>query len=64
MRVAIRARAPSLARPQLARDIAAFSAPVIAKAKDCVNHAYEAGLADALRYEQCVPSPSSPCTRC
>ena len=35
--------------------IASLSVLAIAKAKDCVNRAYEVPLSEGLRYEQCVP---------
>lgn len=41
---------------KLAAKIGALSAPVIAKAKDCVHRAYEMSLGEGLRYEQCVLS--------
>jgi len=41
---------------KLAAKIGALSAPVIAKAKDCVHRAHEMGLGEGLHYEQCVRS--------
>jgi hypothetical protein len=38
--------------------IAGLSALAVAKAKDCINRAYEVPLSEGLRYEQCVPSSS------
>ena len=38
----------------MAARIGALSAPAVAKAKDCVNRAYETGLSDGLRYELCA----------
>ena len=35
----------------MAAKIGALSAPAVAKAKDCVNRAYEASLTEGLRYE-------------
>lgn len=35
--------------------IASLSLLAIAKAKDCINRAYEVPLSEGLRYEQCVP---------
>ena len=40
---------------RMAAKLGALSAPAVAKAKDCVNRAYETTLAEGLRYEQCVP---------
>jgi enoyl-CoA hydratase len=38
----------------LGREIAAKSQPVVAKAKECVNRAFESGLSEGLRYEKCA----------
>ena len=35
--------------------IASLSVLAIAKAKDCINRAYEVPLSEGLRYEQCAP---------
>ena len=35
--------------------MASLSILAIAKAKDCINRAYEVPLSEGLRYEQCVP---------
>ena len=35
----------------MAAMIGALSAPAVAKAKDCVNRAYEMSLSEGLRYE-------------
>ncbi len=42
------------ARSMAAR-IASLSALAVAKAKDCINRAYEVPLSEGLRYEQYVP---------
>ena len=36
----------------MARNIASLSSIAIAKAKDCINRAYEIPLSEGLRYEQ------------
>lgn len=50
---------------QIASKIASLSAPAVAKAKDCVNRAYEMSLSEGLRYELYDPAPfaSPPLTR-
>ena len=40
---------------KLAKKIAAYSTPVVAKAKDCIKRAMELPLSEGIRYEQCVP---------
>ena len=40
---------------RMAAKLGALSAPAVAKAKDCVNRAYETTLTEGLRYEQCAP---------
>ena len=37
---------------RMAAKLGTLSAPAVAKAKDCVNRAYETTLAEGLRYEQ------------